>query len=47
MRWMQEGKLDARRLLTHRFPLEAYRQAFTVAVEKKKYRSIKVALECR
>ena len=34
MRWMQEGKLDTSSLLTHRFPLDAYRQAFSVAVEK-------------
>jgi threonine dehydrogenase-like Zn-dependent dehydrogenase len=47
MRWMREGKLEARSLLTHRFPLEDYRQAFTVAAEKDKYRSVKVALECR
>ena len=46
MRWLREGKLEARGLLTHRFPLEAYRQAFTVAVEKGKHRSVKVALEC-
>jgi len=46
MRWMGEGKVDTRGLLTHRFPLEAYRQAFAVAVEKGKYRSVKVALEC-
>jgi threonine dehydrogenase-like Zn-dependent dehydrogenase len=46
MRWMLEGKLDTGGLLTHRFPLEAYRQAFAVAVEKDKYRSVKVALEC-
>jgi len=45
MRWMQEGKLDTRGLVTHRFPLEAYRQAFAVAVEKDKYRSIKVAFD--
>jgi threonine dehydrogenase-like Zn-dependent dehydrogenase len=45
MRWMEEGKLDTRGLLTHRFPLEAYRHAFAVAVEKGKYRSIKVAFD--
>jgi threonine dehydrogenase-like Zn-dependent dehydrogenase len=45
MRWMQEGVLDCARLLTHCFPLDAYRQAFRVAVEKQKYRSIKVAFE--
>ncbi len=46
MRWMRDGKLDTRGVLTHRFPLDAYRQAFAVAVEKDKYRSVKVALEC-
>ena len=45
MRWMQEGKLDTRGLVTHRFPLGEYRQAFAVAVEKGKYKSIKVAFE--
>ena len=45
MRWMQEGKLDTQGLVTHRFPLDEYRQAFAVAVEKGKYRSIKVAFE--
>jgi threonine dehydrogenase-like Zn-dependent dehydrogenase len=42
---MQEGVLDCAGLLTHRFPLDAYRQAFQVAVEKQRYRSIKVAFE--
>jgi len=32
-------------LLTHRFPLEVYREAFMVALEKQRYRSIKVAFE--
>jgi threonine dehydrogenase-like Zn-dependent dehydrogenase len=45
MRWMREGRLDTGGLITHRFPLEAYRQAFAVAVDKGKYRSIKVAFE--
>ena len=45
MRWMQEGKLNMDGLVTHRFPLEAYRQAFAVAVEKGKHRSVKVAFE--
>jgi threonine dehydrogenase-like Zn-dependent dehydrogenase len=45
MRWMEEGKIDCANLLTHRFPLEAYREAFIVAMDKAKYRSIKVALE--
>jgi threonine dehydrogenase-like Zn-dependent dehydrogenase len=45
MRWMQSGALNTNRLLTHCFPLSAYREAFAVAVDKRKYRSIKVAFE--
>ncbi|HEY85339.1 MAG TPA: zinc-binding dehydrogenase, partial [Chloroflexi bacterium] len=45
MRWMQEGKLNIEDLLTHRFPLSDYRQAFAAAVDKQKYRSVKVAFE--
>ncbi len=44
MRWMVEGRLHTAALLTHRFPLTAYRQAVAVAVDKRRYRSIKVAL---
>jgi len=43
MRWMQAGKLDCDKLLTHRFPLEDYREAFLTAVDKRDSRSIKVA----
>lgn len=45
MRWMAEDRLHTADLLTHRFPLGAYRQAFKVAGDKARYRSIKVALE--
>lgn len=45
MRWMAEGRLQASDLLTHRFPLEDYCHAFEVAVDKARYRSVKVALE--
>jgi len=45
MRWMQTGELKCEKLLTHRFPLDAYRRAFAVAVDKQGYRSIKVAFE--
>jgi threonine dehydrogenase-like Zn-dependent dehydrogenase len=45
MQWMLAGKLDVAALLTHRFPLAAYRQAFAVAVDKGRYRSVKVALQ--
>jgi threonine dehydrogenase-like Zn-dependent dehydrogenase len=43
MRWMQTGQIRCDRLLTHRFPLDGYRQAFAVAANKQKHRSIKVA----
>lgn len=43
MRWMQAGTLRCDGLLTHRFPLNGYRQAFAVAADKKTHRSIKVA----
>jgi threonine dehydrogenase-like Zn-dependent dehydrogenase len=45
MRWMQTGQIRCDRLLTHRYPLGAYRQAFATAVDKQKYRSIKVAFD--
>ncbi|NIV31503.1 MAG: zinc-binding dehydrogenase [Anaerolineae bacterium] len=45
MRWMQMGQIHCDRMLTHRFPLDAYRQAFAVAVDKQKHQSIKVAFD--
>ncbi len=45
MRWMQTAKLNCDELLTHRFPLDAYRQAFATALDKRVHRSIKVAFE--
>jgi threonine dehydrogenase-like Zn-dependent dehydrogenase len=45
MCWMQEGTLSTAGLLTHRFPLDEYRRAFDVAVDKSRYRSVKVAFE--
>ena len=45
MRWMQTGKLNCEGLLTHRFPLDAHREAFATAVDKQNHRSIKVALD--
>ena len=47
MRWMQSGRLSCEPLLTHRFPLDAYRQAFDAAVDKQNSRSIKVAFDLR
>jgi threonine dehydrogenase-like Zn-dependent dehydrogenase len=43
MRWMQTGVLRCGELLTHRFPLDLYRQAFAAAADKRAHRSIKVA----
>ena len=45
LRWMQRGLLRTDPLLTHRFPLRAFRQAFATAVDKRQARSIKVAFE--
>ena len=45
MRWMETGQIRCEELLTHRYPLDAYRQAFATAVDKHKYRSIKVAFD--
>ncbi|UCG23598.1 MAG: alcohol dehydrogenase catalytic domain-containing protein [Chloroflexota bacterium] len=45
MRWMRSGRLSCEPLLTHRFPLEAYRQAFNAAVDKQGSHSIKVAFD--
>lgn len=42
-RWMRDGLFRVDPLLTHTFPLDAYRDAFTVAVDKAASRSIKVA----
>lgn len=45
MQWMLDGKIKTEKLVTHRFPLEAYREAFRVALDKRSARSIKVAFE--
>ncbi len=45
MRWLKTGQVRCEGLLTHRFPLGAYREAFTAAVDKQGYRSIKVAFD--
>ena len=45
MRWMQTGNLDCDGLLTHRFPLDDYREAFIVAMDKQTHRSVKVAFD--
>jgi len=46
MRWMQTGRLRLEGLLTHRFPLSAYREAFATAMDKRSRRSVKVAFDC-
>jgi threonine dehydrogenase-like Zn-dependent dehydrogenase len=43
MDWMQKGTLQVEKLLTHTFPLDAYRQAFSTALDKQDAHSIKVA----
>jgi threonine dehydrogenase-like Zn-dependent dehydrogenase len=45
MRWMEAGKIDCEKLLSHRFPLDEYRPAFSTAMDKQRYRSIKVAFD--
>ncbi len=45
MDWMRNGSLQVEELLTHTFPLDAYRQAFSTALDKRDARSIKVAFE--
>ncbi len=43
--WMLDGLLDTAPLLTHTFALDAYKEAFQVATQKNRYRSIKVAFD--
>jgi len=45
MRWMRTRDIKIELLLTHRFPLHEYRQAFNAALDKKSKHSIKVAFE--
>lgn len=47
MQWMQMGKLDCNGLLTGTFSLDAYREAFVTAVDKRRYRSVKIAFDMR
>jgi threonine dehydrogenase-like Zn-dependent dehydrogenase len=44
-RWMLEGKLQTRGMLTHRFPLDDYRSAVRTAVDKARSHAVKVAFE--
>lgn len=45
MRWMQERKLITDGLVTHRFPLDDYRTAFNVAMDKRVHKSVKVVFD--
>ena len=47
MRWMADGTLNVKPLLTHTFPLEEYRKAFATAADKRRTRSVKVAFDMR
>jgi threonine dehydrogenase-like Zn-dependent dehydrogenase len=40
-----EGKLHAKEMITHRFPLEKINEAFEVAADKLRTKSIKVVLD--
>jgi threonine dehydrogenase-like Zn-dependent dehydrogenase len=42
-RFLQEGRLDPTPMITHKFPLEAYKKAFVTARAQKKFKSVKVA----
>ena len=39
------GKIDPSPVITHRFPIEKYRDAFVTAYDKKRNKSIKVLFE--
>ncbi|MCW5852506.1 MAG: alcohol dehydrogenase catalytic domain-containing protein [Anaerolineae bacterium] len=45
LQWMQTGRLQTAPLLTHVFPLAEYRRALATAVDKQRYRSVKVAFD--
>ncbi len=44
-RLVESGDLKFDRLITHRFPLSEWREAVAVSVDKRKHRSVKVALD--
>ena len=44
---MLAGKLDVEKMLTHKFPLDEYRRAFSTAVDKAAHDAIKVAFDFR
>jgi threonine dehydrogenase-like Zn-dependent dehydrogenase len=43
--FLRDGRFQAEGLITHRFPMDAYKQAFAVALSKGKARAIKVVFE--
>jgi threonine dehydrogenase-like Zn-dependent dehydrogenase len=43
LRWLADSLIHTDFMLTHRFPLDQYRQAFATAIDKQNQRSIKVA----
>ncbi len=45
--WLTGGRLDAGGLLTHTFPLQSYREAMGVSLNKSRHRAVKVALDFR
>ncbi|MBI5030405.1 MAG: alcohol dehydrogenase catalytic domain-containing protein [Chloroflexi bacterium] len=45
MEWMQSTQLKTAGLVTHHFPLDDYRTAFNVAIDKRTHRSIKVVFD--
>jgi threonine dehydrogenase-like Zn-dependent dehydrogenase len=44
---LARGDYPSQGLLSHTFPLKEYRQAFRVAFNKRRYESVKVALDLR
>jgi threonine dehydrogenase-like Zn-dependent dehydrogenase len=47
MRWMGSGEIDGHGLVTHHYPLDAYRRAFEAAIDKERNRSIKVVFDLK
>lgn len=45
MEWMKTNQLKTAGLVTHHFPLDAYRTAFNVAMDKRTHRSVKVVFD--
>jgi L-iditol 2-dehydrogenase len=43
--WLREGKLKADGLITHRFPLAAYKEAIATAQDKTGRQAIKIVFD--